>query len=116
MCLTEGDRTPDVILDKLMAHHAVDIQWGNHDILWMGAAAGSGACIACVLNIGTKYSNIDFVETAYGINLRPLALLLGAGNLYGRHRHFLDHMHKAIAVIQFKLEGQVVMLYPEYGI
>ena len=69
------DRGPhaDVILDKLMNHHAVDIQWGNHDILWMGAAAGSAACIACVLNISTKYSNIDFVENAYGINLRPVS-------------------------------------------
>ena len=109
------DRGPhaDVILDKLMAHHAVDIQWGNHDILWMGAAAGSGACIACVLNISTKYSNIDFVETAYGINLRPLALF--AQETYTNDTDLLDHMHKAIAVIQFKLEGQVVMRHPEYG-
>ena len=109
------DRGPhaDVILDKLMAHHAVDIQWGNHDILWMGAAAGSGACIACVLNISTKYSNIDFVETAYGINLRPLALF--AQETYTDDTDLLDHMHKAIAVIQFKLEGQVVMRHPEYG-
>lgn len=109
------DRGPhaDVILDKLMAHHAVDIQWGNHDILWMGAAAGSGACIACVLNISTKYSNIDFVETAYGINLRPLALF--AQETYTDDTDLLDHMHKAIAIIQFKLEGQVIMRHPEYG-
>lgn len=109
------DRGPhaDVILGKLMAHHAVDIQWGNHDILWMGAAAGSGACIACVLNISTKYSNIDFVETAYGINLRPLALF--AQETYTDDTDLLDHMHKAIAIIQFKLEGQVIMRHPEYG-
>ena len=108
------DRGPhaDVILDKLMAHHAVDIQWGNHDILWMGAAAGSAACIACVLNISTKYSNIDFVETAYGINLRPLALF--AQETYTDDTDLLDHMHKAIAIIQFKLEGQTIMRHPEY--
>lgn len=108
------DRGPhaDVILDKLMNHHAVDIQWGNHDILWMGAAAGSAACIACVLNISTKYSNIDFVENAYGINLRPLALF--AQETYTDDTDILDHMHKAIAVIQFKLEGQVVLRHPEF--
>ncbi|WP_066645328.1 fructose-1,6-bisphosphatase [Christensenella timonensis] len=109
------DRGPhaDVILDKLMNHHAVDIQWGNHDILWMGAAAGSAACIACVLNISTKYSNIDFVENAYGINLRPLALF--AQQTYTDDTDLLDHMHKAIAIIQFKLEGQVILRHPEFG-
>ncbi len=109
------DRGPhaDVILDKLMAHHAVDIQWGNHDALWMGAAAGSAACIACVLNISTRYSNIDFVETAYGINLRPLALF--AQETYTDDTDLLDHMHKAIALIQFKLEGQIIARHPEYG-
>lgn len=108
------DRGPhaDVILDKLMTHHAVDIQWGNHDALWMGAAAGSAACIACVLNISTRYSNIDFVETAYGINLRPLALF--AQETYTDDTDLLDHMHKAIALIQFKLEGQAIMRHPEY--
>lgn len=108
------DRGPhaDVILDKLTAHHAVDIQWGNHDVLWMGAAAGSGACIACVLNISTRYSNIDFVETAYGINLRPLALF--AQETYTDDTDLLDHMHKAIAIIQFKLEGQIMMRRPEF--
>ncbi len=108
------DRGPhaDVILDKLMSHHSVDIQWGNHDILWMGAAAGSAACIACVLNISTKYSNIDFVENAYGINLRPLALF--AQQTYTDDTDLLDHMHKAIAIIQFKLEGQVILRHPEF--
>ncbi|MEG0257854.1 MAG: fructose-1,6-bisphosphatase [Christensenella sp.] len=108
------DRGPhaDVILDKLSAHHAVDIEWGNHDILWMGAAAGNAACIAGVLNISTKYSNIDFVETAYGINLRPLALF--AQETYTDDTDLLDHMHKAIAIIQFKLEGQIIMRRKEY--
>ena len=82
-----------------MNHHAVDIQWGNHDILWMGAAAGSAACIACVLNISTKYSNIDFVENAYGINLRPLALF--AQETYTDDTDILDHMHKAIAAVSY---------------
>lgn len=109
------DRGPhaDVILDRLMDHHAVDIQWGNHDVLWMGAAAGSGACIANVLNISTRYGNIDFVETAYGINLRPLALF--AQQTYTDDTDLLDHMHKAIAIIQFKLEGRVIQRHPEYG-
>ncbi|MEG2202129.1 MAG: fructose-1,6-bisphosphatase [Christensenellaceae bacterium] len=108
------DRGPhaDVILDRLLLHHSVDIQWGNHDILWMGAAAGSGACIASVLNISTKYSNIDFVENAYGINLRPLALF--AQETYTDNTDLLDHMHKAIAIMQFKLEGQIIMRHPEY--
>ncbi len=109
------DRGPhaDVILDRLMTHHAVDIQWGNHDVLWMGAAAGSGACIANVLNISTRYGNIDFVENAYGINLRPLALF--AQETYTDDTDLLDHMHKAIAIIQFKLEGQIIRRRPEYG-
>ncbi len=108
------DRGPhaDVILDRLISHHSVDIEWGNHDALWMGAAAGSGACIANVLNISTKYGNIDFVENAYGINLRPLALF--AQDTYTDDTDLLDHMHKAVALIQFKLEGQVIQRHPEY--
>ncbi|MDL2237998.1 fructose-1,6-bisphosphatase [Christensenellaceae bacterium OttesenSCG-928-K19] len=108
------DRGPhaDVILDRLMDHHAVDIQWGNHDVLWMGAAAGSAACIANVLYISTRYGNIDFVENAYGINLRPLALF--AQQTYEDNTDVIDHMHKAIAVIQFKLEGQVIARRPEF--
>jgi fructose-1,6-bisphosphatase-3 len=108
------DRGPhaDVILERLLSHHAVDVQWGNHDILWMGAAAGGEACIANVLNISTKYDNIDFVENAYGINLRPLAMF--SGEVYGDEPDLLKRMHKAIAVIQFKLEGQIISRHPEY--
>jgi len=108
------DRGPhaDVILERLMSHHAVDVQWGNHDILWMGAAAGSEACIANVLNISTKHDNIDFVENAYGINLRPLAMF--SGEIYAEEPDLLKRMHKAIAVIQFKLEGQIIHRHPEY--
>lgn len=109
------DRGPhaDIILDRLMCHHAVDIQWGNHDILWMGAAAGSEACIANVLAISTKYNNIEFVENAYGINLRPLALF--ARETYKTETKLLKNMHKAVVVIQLKLEGQVISRHPEYG-
>lgn len=68
------DRGPraDQILDMLMTHHNVDIQWGNHDILWMGAAAGSEACIACVLNLALQYNTLDIVENGYGISLRDM--------------------------------------------
>ncbi len=109
------DRGPhaDIILERLISHHSVDIQWGNHDILWMGAAAGSEACIANVLNISTKYGNIDFVENAYGINLRPLALF--SRETYRDEADLLKNMHKAIAVIQFKLEGHIISRHPEYG-
>lgn len=109
------DRGPhaDIILDRLMCHHAMDIQWGNHDILWMGAAAGSEACIANVLSNSTKYNNIDFVENAYGINLRPLALF--SREVYPKEADLLKSMHKASVVIQLKLEGQVIRRHPEYG-
>ena len=72
--LFDRGQRPDIIIESLMEHHAVDIQWGNHDVLWMGAAAGSSACIAAVLFNAIKYGNLDSLETAYGINLRPLAI------------------------------------------
>ena len=70
------DRGPhaDVIMDSLMDYHSVDIQWGNHDILWMGAAAGSPACVACAVRNSIQYNNLDMLENSYGINLLPLAL------------------------------------------
>ena len=64
---------PDVILDKLMRHHAVDIQWGNHDVEWMGAAAGSDACVASVVHVTLSYNNLETLEDGYGISLRPLS-------------------------------------------
>ena len=64
---------PHVIMDTLCAYHSVDIQWGNHDLLWMGAANGSLACIACVVRIAARYGNLDVLEDGYGINLLPLA-------------------------------------------
>ena len=120
---------PDVILDRLLRHHSVDIQWGNHDILWMGAAAGSQACIAAVLYNSLRYNNLDVVENAYGINLLPLAML--ATEFYDDAPLFLPKlpdpssynpkdlqlvakMLKAVSVILFKLEGQLVHRRPEF--
>lgn len=128
------DRGPraDIILDRLMNYHSVDIQWGNHDIQWMGAAAGSLACIASVLSISTRYMNFECIEDGYGIIMRPLTVF--AIETYGDDpcecfmpknvnkvsisQHDVNiwaKMHKAIAVIQFKLEGQIIKNHPEFN-
>jgi fructose-1,6-bisphosphatase-3 len=123
---------PELIMDYLVEFHDVDFQWGNHDIVWMGAAAGNLACIANVVRLNSGYNNFDMLEIGYGINLRPLSAF--ALSVYGDdpcvpfRPHVLDEneydpiepalaakMHKAIAVIQFKLEGQRVKAHPEYG-
>lgn len=122
----------DIILDELMKETSIDVQWGNHDVLWMGAASGSRTCIATVLNNSITYKNLDVVEIGYGISLRPLALFaneqyaasdvsgyMPKGNTDG---DFLKHdddtliarMHKAISVIQFKLEGQTILRNPSF--
>lgn len=127
------DRGPraDIIMNELMQFHDVDIQWGNHDISWMGAATGNRACIANVLRIGISYNNFDLLEDGYGFNLRALSMF--AAKTYGGDecKRFTPHiwdenlydavdpglaakMHKAIAVIQFKLEGQILKRHPEY--
>ena len=121
---------PHLIMDKLMEYHSVDIQWGNHDILWMGAAAGQKCCIANVIRICARYGNLDILEDGYGINLLPLAtfawkqyakdpcecfLLKGQDNCKPQERELNMKMHKAISVIQFKVEGQAAELYPEFG-
>ena len=127
------DRGPraDIILDTLINYHSVDIQWGNHDVQWMGAAAGSPACIATVLSVSTKYANFDCLEDGYGINMRPLTVF--AMETYGddpcdcfklrnpNHVRLSQHdsdlwakMHKAISIIQFKLEGQLIKNHPEF--
>ena len=127
------DRGPraDLIMNALMKFHDVDIQWGNHDIDWMGAATGSLACICNVLRIAISYNNFDALEEGYGINLRPLSMF--AAKVYRDDPctrfipHILDEniydavdpglaakMHKAIAVIQFKVEGQLIKRHPEY--
>ena len=120
---------PHIIMDKLMDYHSIDIQWGNHDVLWMGAAAGQAGCIANVIRICARYGNMDILEDGYGINMLPLATF--AMNTYaddpctcfalkGSDAHSAaeiemnQKMHKAISVIQFKAEGQIIKRHPEF--
>lgn len=103
---------PDKILDRLMEHHSLDIQWGNHDICWMGAAAGSDACIAAVVRNNIRYNAYNVLENAYGIPMRELALF--AEKTY-REEPELDPTFKAIATIQCKLEGQLISRRPEFN-
>ncbi len=132
------DRGPGahLILDRLQHYHSVDIQWGNHDIVWMGAAAGSEACIANVLRLSLRYGNTETLENGYGISLLPLASL--AMDVYGEdpciqfmprdaddrvesavvddvEQQLLARMQKAISIIQFKLEGQIVQRRSHYN-
>jgi len=129
------DRGPGahIILDTLTDYHKWDIQWGNHDILWMGAAAGNDACICNVLRISLRYANLTTLEEGYGINLVPLTTF--AMETYGddpcsefepmplrnpsamdeKSRHLTAMMHKAIAVIQFKVEDALFRKHPEWG-
>lgn len=121
------DRGPraDFIMDELMQFHDVDIQWGNHDVSWMGAATGNLACICNVLRIAIRYNGFDLLEDGYGINLRPLSMFAARVYKDDPCTRFLPKildeniydavdpglaakMHKAIAVIQFKVEGQIV--------
>lgn len=121
---------PHMIMDKLMSYHSVDIQWGNHDILWMGAAAGQRGCIANVIRICARYGNLDILEDGYGINLLPLATyslemygddpcecfcLKGPSHPGSSEEELNRKMHKAISIIQFKVEGQTIRQYPEFG-
>lgn len=128
------DRGPGahLILDDLCEKKKFDIQWGNHDIVWMGAAAGNEACVANVLRLSLRFGNLTTLEDGYGINLLPLATF--AMDTYGedpctefmpqiadssdyvddRTRQLYARMHKAIAVIQFKLEGTLIKKYPEW--
>ncbi|MBR6229657.1 MAG: fructose-1,6-bisphosphatase [Eubacterium sp.] len=122
-------RYPDRILDELMGHYNVDIEWGNHDIEWMGAAAGSDALIANVIRNSALYGNLSTLEDGYGINLIPLARFAmetyadvpckGVFRLRTADNDVYDveldeKMHRAITVLQFKLEGQVIKRHPEY--
>ena len=129
------DRGPraDIVMDSLMEGQNVDIQWGNHDVLWMGAASGSRTLVATVLSNSIRYNNLDVLETGYGISLRPLSVfaddvykhhdvsrfhvkLTGDGAQYSEKDQLLSaRMYKAITVILFKLEGQKVIRRPEYG-
>jgi fructose-1,6-bisphosphatase-3 len=117
-------------MEALMNHHSVDIQWGNHDILWMGAAAGCEACICNVLRISLRYANLRTIEDGYGINLLPLATF--AMEFYGdnlcegftpktldkniseNELTLLAQMHKAISMLQFKIEGEIIKRHPEF--
>lgn len=106
-----GER-PDAILNMLMQHHSLDIEWGNHDILWMGAACGSQACIAAVVRNCLSYNNISVLEQGYGISLRPLVLF--AEKMY-EETDPNKAAKKAISIILFKLEGQIIRRNPDYG-
>lgn len=124
---------PDEIMKCLMQYHDVDFQWGNHDIVWMGAATGNWACIANILRMNISYNNFDMLEVGYGINLRPLSEF--AQDVYGDDpcEYFMPKifeesqydsvspelaakMHKAIAICQFKIEGRRIRQHPEYGL
>lgn len=122
---------PDLILDRLMEHHDVDIQWGNHDTVWMGAAAGSPLCIATVLKTTLAYNNADTLETGYGINLRSLEHLAQADYADGDVTRWLPHtdprtdtneeelrrvaaMHKAVTILMLKLEAQAIARNPDF--
>lgn len=127
------DRGPgaNIVLDTLMNYHSVDIQWGNHDILWMGAAAGSEVCMSTVLRISARYANLDTIEDGYGINMLPLATFAiefykndpcesfkpkpDNIELTDKENMLIAQMHKAIAVIQFKLEGEIIKRRPQFN-
>lgn len=120
---------PHIIIDTLRNYHSLDIQWGNHDIVWMGAASGNPACIANVIRMAVRYGNLSTLEEGYGINLVPLATfalkqyknvncdLFGIKYSKGYNLNDLNldtMLHKAISILQFKLEGQLIMRRPEF--
>lgn len=107
------DRGPhaDKIMERLMAYHSIDVQWGNHDIVWMGAAAGSYACLAAVIRNNIHYDSLKILESAYGVSLRELALFAEA--IY-RADDGMSPVEKAISVILFKLEGQTIRRHPNW--
>ncbi|MGF1670502.1 MAG: fructose-1,6-bisphosphatase [Balneolaceae bacterium] len=126
------DRGPGahIIMDKLLDYHSVDFQWGNHDIVWMGAAAGSRACIVNVIRVSLRYANMETLENGYAISMLPLISL--AVDVYGddpceqfrpkeasaefteNEQQLMARMHKAITIIQLKLEGQIIRRRPQY--
>ena len=121
---------PDIIMDTLINYHNVDIQWGNHDILWMGAAAGEKVCVANAIRISARYANLDIVEDIYGINILPLATFaleaykedpctefmpkISDDEASTTERSLIAKMHKAISIIQFKLEAEIIKRRPEF--
>ena len=128
------DRGPGahIIMDAMQRYHSWDIQWGNHDILWMGACAGNNACICNVLRLSLRYANLATLEEGYGINLVPLATfamdvygddpceefqpkLLKGNRMDEKTRQLTAQMHKAISIIQFKEEARIFNRRPEWG-
>lgn len=129
------DRGPraDIVLDAILQHHSVDIQWGNHDIIWMGAACGNTTCIAVALCNSINYDNLEFLEEGYGINLRPLAIFASkvyknsdiscfktkninsTSNFSFNDSDLIAKMFKAISIIRFKLEGQTIKRNPQFN-
>jgi fructose-1,6-bisphosphatase-3 len=129
------DRGPGahLILDTMSSYHNWDIQWGNHDILWMGACAGNETCICNVIRLSLRYANLSTLEEGYGINLIPLAtfaldtysddpceeflprVLGDDGSMDEKTRHLTARMHKAISIIQFKMEAQMAAKHPEWN-
>ena len=120
---------PHFIMDCLMEYHSLDIQWGNHDAVWMGAAVGQKSCIATVIRNSIRYGNLDILEDGYGINMLPLATfamevykddpcdafeLKGTAHYTAMEKELSQKMHKAISVIQFKLEGQLIRRHKEF--
>ncbi len=128
------DRGPGahIIMDTMRRYHSWDMQWGNHDILWMGAAAGNDACLCNVIRLSLRYANLATLEDGYGINLVPLATFAmeaykddpcqeffpklsgGAVAMDEKSQRLTAQMHKAIAVIQFKIESQIIAMHPEW--
>ncbi|MGN8646560.1 fructose-1,6-bisphosphatase [Gracilibacillus sp. HCP3S3_G5_1] len=121
---------PDKIMDTLINYHSLDIQWGNHDVLWIGAYAGSKVCLANIIRICARYDNLDIIEDVYGINLRPLLNL--AEKYYDDNPAFrpkehpdkplsanealqITKIHQAIAIIQFKLESPIIKRRPFFN-
>lgn len=121
---------PDKIMDTLMTYHSVDIQWGNHDVLWIGAFAGSKVCLANIIRICARYDNLDIIEDVYGLNLRPLLNLAeryyddnpafrpklneSEGHVSEQEIIQITKMHQAIAMIQFKLESPIIRRRPDF--
>ena len=129
------DRGPraDIVLDSIIKYHSVDIQWGNHDVIWMGAACGNATCIAVALCNSINYNNLEFIEEGYGINLRPLAVFASkvyknsdiscfkikninaTSNFSFNDSSLIAKMFKAISIIRFKLEGQTIKRNPQFN-
>lgn len=122
--------SPDKIMDRIMHYHSLDILWDNHDVVWMGASAGSLACIATVVRFSARYGNLDILEDSYGINMLPLAAFamevygddpcsefrVRGNKSYSETEDELNRkMHKAITIIQFKLEGQLIKKRRSFG-